>query len=159
MHFQQFYPTPLGILKITEEDGFITEISIEKNNITVNEQKSSPLLEKACVQLGEYFAGKRKSFDLPIKMHGTIFQKQVWQELLKIPYGETRSYQDIAVAVGNPKAVRAVGQANNKNRIIILIPCHRIINKSGALGGFSCGTNIKTFLLNLEKSNIDNKYK
>ena len=76
MHFQQFYPTPLGILKITEEDGFITEISIEKNNITVNEQKSSPLLEKACVQLGEYFAGKRKSFDLPIKMHGTIFQKQ-----------------------------------------------------------------------------------
>lgn len=159
MHLQQFYPTPLGILKITEEDGFITEISIEKNNITVNEQKSSPLLEKACVQLGEYFAGKRKSFDLPIKMHGTIFQKQVWQELLRIPYGETLSYQDIAVAVGNPKAVRAVGQANNKNRIIILIPCHRIINKSGALGGFSCGTNIKTFLLNLEKSNIDNKYK
>ena len=92
-------------------------------------------------------------------MHGTIFQKQVWQELLRIPYGETLSYQDIAVAVGNPKAVRAVGQANNKNRIIILIPCHRIINKSGALGGFSCGTNIKTFLLNLEKSNIDNKYK
>lgn len=159
MHLQQFYLTPLGILKITEEDGFITEISIEKNNITVNEQKSSPLLEKACVQLGEYFAGKRKSFDLPIKMHGTIFQKQVWQELLRIPYGETLSYQDIAVAVGNPKAVRAVGQANNKNRIIILIPCHRIINKSGALGGFSCGTNIKTFLLNLEKSNIDNKYK
>lgn len=159
MHFQQFYLTPLGILKITEEDGFITEVSIEKNNITVNEQKSSPLLEKACVQLGEYFAGKRKSFDLPIKMHGTIFQKQVWQELLRIPYGETLSYQDIAVAVGNPKAVRAVGQANNKNRIIILIPCHRIINKSGALGGFSCGTNIKTFLLNLEKSNIDNKYK
>lgn len=117
------------------------------------------MLEKACVQLGEYFAGKRKSFDLPIKMHGTIFQKQVWQELLRIPYGETLSYQDIAVAVGNPKAVRAVGQANNKNRIIILIPCHRIINKSGALGGFSCGANIKTFLLNLEKSNIDNKYK
>ena len=78
MHLQQFYLTPLGILKITEEDGFITEISIEKNNITVNEQKSSPLLEKACVQLGEYFAGKRKSFDLPIKMHGTIFQKQVF---------------------------------------------------------------------------------
>ena len=123
MHLQQFYLTPLGILKITEEDGFITEISIEKNNITVNEQKSSPLLEKACVQLGEYFAGKRKSFDLPIKMHGTIFQKQVWQELLRIPYGETLSYQDIAIAVGNPKAVRAVGQANNKNRIIILIPC------------------------------------
>lgn len=159
MHLQQFYLTPLGILKITEEDGFITEVSIEKNNIIVNEQKSSPLLEKACVQLGEYFAGKRKSFDLPIKIHGTIFQKQVWQELLRIPYGETLSYQDIAVAVGNPKAVRAVGQANNKNRIIILIPCHRIINKSGALGGFSCGTNIKTFLLNLEKSNIDNKYK
>ena len=76
MHFQQFYLTPLGILKITEEDGFITEVSIEKNNIIVNEQKSSPLLEKACVQLGEYFAGKRKSFDLPIKCTEQFFKNK-----------------------------------------------------------------------------------
>ena len=88
---------------------------------------------------------------MPLKLNGTTFQKQVWAELLKIPYGETRNYRDIAIAVKNPKAYRAVGQANNKNPILILVPCHRVINKDGTLGGFALGNDIKRKLLAFEK--------
>jgi methylated-DNA-[protein]-cysteine S-methyltransferase len=101
-------------------------------------------------QLNEYFAGNRQNFQLPLKCNGTVFQNRVWSELQKIPYGETRSYEDIAIGIGNKKAVRAIGQANNKNPIMIIIPCHRVIHKNGSIGGFGCGIDTKKYLLDLE---------
>lgn len=111
------------------------------------------ILQKACKQLTEYFAGSRTFFDLPLAPDGTAFQQKVWQELRKIPYGETVSYGEIARRIGNPKACRAVGGANNKNPILIMIPCHRCIGVSGAMVGFGCGIKVKEQLLDLEKQN------
>lgn len=111
----------------------------------------APLLLEACRQLDEYFSRQRKTFQLPTKQTGTPFQQQVWQVLESIPYGQTRSYQDIARAIGNPKAMRAVGQANNRNKILILVPCHRVIQKDGQLGGFEFGVDAKKWLLELER--------
>lgn len=102
-------------------------------------------------QINEYFEGKREQFDVPLKCEGTPFQQSVWRQLQKIPYGETRSYQEIAIGIGNEKAVRAVGQANNKNPIMIIIPCHRVIHKNGDITGFACGLEVKQYLLELEK--------
>ena len=96
--------------------------------------------------------GKRKEFDLPLLLKGTPFQKQVWEALLNIPFGETRSYKQIAEAIGNPKAVRAVGMANNKNPLLIVVPCHRVIGANGKLVGYAVGLDKKEFLLKLEKS-------
>jgi len=101
-------------------------------------------------ELNEYFDGKRTIFNTPIKLLGTDFQQQVWQTLMAIPVGETRSYRDIAVAVGNPKGYRAVARANATNRVVLLIPCHRVINANGNLGGYGCGLNRKEWLLNHE---------
>ena len=108
----------------------------------------------AIQQLDEYFAGKRSVFTLPLSIEGTEFYKKVWKELLNIPFGETRSYADIALAVGNPKGFRAVGQANRRNPIPLFIPCHRVIGKNGDLTGF-CGVThleIKEYLLKMERS-------
>lgn len=102
-------------------------------------------------QLDQYFKGRLKSFDLELKTGGTPFQQQVWQALAKIPYGSTISYGDLAVQIGNPKAVRAVGLANGKNPIPIIIPCHRVIGKNGSLTGFGGGLDVKRFLLELEQ--------
>jgi len=110
----------------------------------------TPLLREAARQLQSYLAGQRQSFDLPLDPQGTPFMRRVWQALLEIPYGETRSYGDIARAVGNPKACRAVGQANHRNPISIFIPCHRVIGSSGQLVGYGGGLEIKEFLLRLE---------
>ena len=101
-------------------------------------------------QLEEYFAGRRRQFDLPLDLHGTEFQKRCWQELLKIPYGETRSYADVARAIGNPSAVRAVGLANGQNPIAIIVPCHRVIGSDGSLTGYGGGLETKRKLLELE---------
>jgi methylated-DNA-[protein]-cysteine S-methyltransferase len=101
-------------------------------------------------QLEEYFAGRRRGFDLPLDLRGTGFQKRCWQELLKIPYGETRSYADIARAIGNPLAVRAVGLANGQNPIAIIVPCHRVIGSDGSLTGYGGGLETKRWLLELE---------
>jgi len=101
-------------------------------------------------QLEEYFAGRRRRFDLPLDLRGTDFQKRCWQELLKIPYGETRSYADIARAIGNPSAVRAVGLANGQNPIAIMVPCHRVIGSDGSLTGYGGGLETKRKLLELE---------
>ena len=109
------------------------------------------LLKKAAKQLTEYFAGKRREFDLPLDFTGTGFQKKVWAALLTIPYGETRSYGEIAKQIGNPKACRAVGMANNRNPIAIICPCHRVIGADGSLVGFGGGLPAKQFLLDLEK--------
>lgn len=109
------------------------------------------ILRQAVSELEEYFDGKRKIFSLRLETEGTPFQKKVWSELSKIPYGETCSYRDIAVRVKSPRAVRAVGTANGRNPISIIVPCHRVINASGKLGGYGGGLPIKTKLLELEK--------
>ncbi|MCD7714920.1 MAG: methylated-DNA--[protein]-cysteine S-methyltransferase [Lachnospiraceae bacterium] len=112
--------------------------------------QGSELLQRACEELDEYFSGTRKAFDLPLHPQGTEFQKKVWNALREIPFGETRSYADIAERIGQPNACRAVGGANNKNRILIMIPCHRVIGKDGSMTGFGCGISAKEYLLRLE---------
>lgn len=111
----------------------------------------SPLLATLAAQLDEYFAGTRLGFDLPLEMQGSPFRKLVWNELMKIPYGETVSYKEIARRIGRPKAIRAVAQAIGANPLSILIPCHRVVGSSGALTGYAGGIAAKQFLLNLEK--------
>lgn len=145
------YNSPIGILRISEADGKIINLSLQqKISDIASDTISSQLLQKACQQLDEYFQGKRRQFDLPLGYAGTLFQESVWRELQNIPYGETRSYEDIAVKIGSPKAVRAVGQANNKNPILLMIPCHRVIHKNGDISGFACGIDTKKYLLKLE---------
>ena len=118
----------------------------------VNERHT--LLDTLTEQLDEYFAGKRRTFDVPLAYPGTGFQQRVWSALLEIPYGQTCSYLTLANRVGNPEAVRAVGQANGMNPIAIVIPCHRVINSSGALGGYGGGLPRKQHLLNLERGDV-----
>src|SRR5262249_20776153 len=108
-------------------------------------------LERLREELAGYFAGGLRSFSVPLVYPGSPFQRWVWEQLLLVPYGETRSYQELAAAIGNPAAVRAVGRANGLNRIAILIPCHRIVNKNGDLGGYGGGLRRKQYLLNLEQ--------
>jgi methylated-DNA-[protein]-cysteine S-methyltransferase len=111
----------------------------------------TPLIKKTAAQIVEYLEGKRKKFDLPLVLHGTEFQKTVWRALQTIPYGETRSYKDIAILAGSPKAFRAVGMANNRNPVSIIIPCHRVIGSNGDLVGYGGGLPVKKFLLELEQ--------
>jgi len=157
MPYIHYYHSPIGVLKITAEEEYVTGLSLcteEVLNVAKmqeGEDACYPLLKETCRQLTEYFSGTRTTFDLPIKyVSGTPFQHSVWNALRSIPYGETRSYEDIAVAIGNPKAVRAIGQANTRNPILLLVPCHRVINKNGSIGGFGCGVEVKKQLLQLE---------
>jgi methylated-DNA-[protein]-cysteine S-methyltransferase len=147
-----FYEYPVGIIGIAEDNDAICRLffSAEKNlaGFTVAE---TPLIKKAAAQLAEYFDGKRKSFDLPLSLRGTAFQLSVWKALQSIPIGETRSYKDVATLIGNPKATRAVGMANNRNPIAIIIPCHRVIGTDGSLTGYAGGLPVKQYLLDLEK--------
>lgn len=113
-------------------------------------RKRTELIEKVSDQLKEYLTGERKTFDLPLRPEGTEFQKKVWDALTAIPYGETRSYQEIAVQIGNPKACRAVGMANNRNPIPVIIPCHRVIGANKSLVGYGGGLDIKVKLLEME---------
>ena len=147
--FVSYYESPIGVLKIKCNEDAIT--SLVKTNEEFERTDDLPIVAKLKKELDEYFIGERKVFDLPLKFNGTKFQEQVWDALLRIPYGETRSYKDIAAGIGNNKASRAVGMANNKNNIIILIPCHRVIGSSGKLVGYACGLEVKEYLLNLEK--------
>ena len=159
MRYVYFYNTgikELGTLGIGACEDKITDLFFEYEieNVKKNKNyiiKETPLIKKAASQLFEYLNGKRMEFDLPLLKDGTDFQISVWNELLKIPYGETRSYKDIAVAINNEKAVRAVGMANNRNKISIFIPCHRVIGSNKKLVGYGGGLEIKEFLLNLEK--------
>jgi AraC family transcriptional regulator of adaptative response/methylated-DNA-[protein]-cysteine methyltransferase len=112
-------------------------------------------LERLQDELARYFAGTLRSFSVPLVYPGTAFQRRVWEQLLLVPYGETRSYHEMASAVGNPAAVRAVGRANGLNRLAIVIPCHRIVNKNGDLGGYGGGLRRKQYLLNLEQVGMD----
>ena len=147
-----FYDTKIGKVAIVEEDDYITNLFINQDvDISDYIVEETSLIRKAYLELEEYLNKKRKNFDLPIKPHGTKFMLSVWNELLKIPYGEVRTYQDIAIEIKNNKSYRAVGMACNKNPIPIFIPCHRVIGKSGNLVGYALGLNLKEYLLNLEK--------
>ena len=146
-----FYDTPVGRLCIGEENGSITRVTwtqLPKNYL----QEETALILQCKNQLDEYFAGKRKCFDLPLAPKGTEFQKKVWDALKEIPYGETRTYGEIAGMVGNPKGARAVGMANNRNPIAIIVPCHRVVGASGKLVGYAGGMEQKEKLLHLEKT-------
>jgi len=128
-----------------------------KEDIPADWMENKDFFREAVRQLEAYFSGKLKSFDLRLAPEGTEFQKSVWRALCKIPYGETRTYKDIAESIGNPKAYRAVGLANNRNPISIIIPCHRVIGSNGKLTGYACGLDIKAFLLNLEQNKLEGK--
>lgn len=117
--------------------------------------QTTELLSMATIQLDEYFQGKRTTFSLPFKLTGTPFQLAVWKELQNIPYGKTTSYKEIAQKINKPKAYRAVGMANNKNPLPIIIPCHRVIGSNGKLIGYAGGLNLKNYLLELEKSHTN----
>ncbi len=144
------YQTPLGEIAIIENGEAITGLSFEKVLPDQVNHRETPLLKEASQQLAQYLQGKRRSFDLPLCPQGTVFQQKVWEALQDIPYGEVRSYQQIARAIGNAKACRAVGGANNKNPIAIIIPCHRVIGANGSLVGYGGGLDIKQKLLTLE---------
>jgi len=145
------YDFPCCRLKIGYSDSAIRYVT--KTDET-GSGTSSELSDLAAKELSEYFSGKRKSFDLPLEPQGTEFQKKVWSALLEIPFGETRSYKDIAEKIGNPKACRAVGGANNKNPIVIIIPCHRVIGAYGGLVGYGLGLPMKQQLLDIEKGSV-----
>ena len=160
MTFRHLFASPIGLLSMKEEDGFITELSLLEAAKPPGSGKPCPplsdsgpeteLSKRTQEQLAQYFAGKRKTFELPVFYRGTPFRQRVWDALCTIPYGQTRSYQDIAKLIGSPKAVRAVGQANHDNPLLILVPCHRVIPKNGDIHGYACGDPVKEFLLKLE---------
>jgi methylated-DNA-[protein]-cysteine S-methyltransferase len=148
VYFQQ---TALGRLGIAEQNGNITAVYFDGDVIPQQANiDETPLISEAFSQLNAYFAGELQVFSLPLAPHGTPFMQMVWKTLLTIPYGKTASYKEIAQAIDKPKAVRAVGQANNKNPIPIFIPCHRVIGSDGKLVGYGGGLPIKVFLLALE---------
>lgn len=150
-------PSPLGILTLVADDAALVAILWPDDAPgrvrlpATGERADHPVLAAAARQLGEYFAGARTAFDLPLAPRGTDFQQLVWAALNDIPYGETRSYADIATAIGRPTATRAVGAANGRNPISIVTPCHRVIGRSGALTGFAGGLPAKQHLLAIEQ--------
>ncbi|MDM1263547.1 MULTISPECIES: methylated-DNA--[protein]-cysteine S-methyltransferase [Acinetobacter] len=152
-----YMPSPVGRLKLVATDSALVAVIWDNENpkrvrqAELVEQLDHPILLDAQQQLNEYFQGQRQTFELPLDFEGTEFQKKVWQALLNIPFGETRSYRQIAEQVGSPKAVRAVGAANGQNPISIIAPCHRVIGSGGTLVGFAGGLDNKEILLKLEQ--------
>ena len=145
------YPTPMGRITLASNGSSLVRLvfgATELDGTCV----PTALTNEAANQVQEYLAGKRTAFDLPLDPAGTAFQKQVWEALETIPYGETRTYGQVAHMIGKPNAMRAVGGANNKNPLPILIPCHRVIGANGDLVGYAAGIGIKRFLLDLEAS-------
>ena len=155
-----YVDSPVGALKLVAHDHALVAVMWDNEDhkrvrlAELVENQQHPMLHQVKQQLQEYFAGQRQQFDLPLDFQGTAFQQQVWQALLQIPYGETRSYKQIAFQLGNEKAVRAVGAANGKNPISIIAPCHRVIGSGGALVGFAGGLDKKQILLSLEQGKI-----
>jgi methylated-DNA-[protein]-cysteine S-methyltransferase len=155
-YFYKTMASPVGRLKLVASDDGLAAI-LWKNDKAgrvrlniVGEDKARPVLLEAEKQLNEYFAGKRKTFSLKLDLAGTDFQNKVWQALLKIPFGQTRSYGEIAKRIGRPRAVRAVGAANGRNPVSIVVPCHRLVGSTGQLTGFAGGLDTKARLLKLE---------
>jgi methylated-DNA-[protein]-cysteine S-methyltransferase len=156
--------TPIGVLRLAVTQAGVARIGLPRSSgpgfagwlrTTFADAERAPwlpLVDKLSQELGEYFAGRRREFSLPLDLRGTEFQRAVWREIAAIPYGETRTYGEIAAAAGNPRAVRAAGTATGNNPVPILIPCHRVIAAKGRLGGFSGGLDAKRRLLALERA-------
>lgn len=174
MKHKCYVRTPIGMICIEEDGKAVTDLYLDRayrkqyhagrneakieakteadnSSMDFVDEPQTELLKRAGTELMEYFQGKRKGFTLPLSPQGTEFQKKVWEALRSIPYGETRSYGEIAAQVGNPRAARAVGGANNKNPIMIFIPCHRVVGADGSLTGFACGLEAKKYMLDLER--------
>lgn len=151
---QRKIDSKIGPLYLIASKGALHGIFWDSQKIATDKAGSeeAAMLDKVERQLSEYFDGKRKTFDLVLDMEGTEFQKRVWAALKKIPYGETRSYKDIATSIKNPKAYRAVGTANGSNPISLIVPCHRVIAADGTIGGYGGGLSIKEKLLMLEQT-------
>jgi methylated-DNA-[protein]-cysteine S-methyltransferase len=158
-HVSKIMPSPVGALTLVASDAGLAAVLWEDDapgRVRLDFAAGDhPVLRDAERQLGEYFAGTRTTFDLALDFTGTDFQKSVWQALLTIPFGETRSYAQIALQIGRPKAMRAVGAANGKNPISIIAPCHRVIGANGTLTGFAGGLDAKARLLALEASKLE----
>jgi methylated-DNA-[protein]-cysteine S-methyltransferase len=152
MKYIFFYQTKIGRIGIVENDNAVSNVYFPDEIVPSGmELKETELIKRAGEEINEYFSGKRSNFDIPLAPEGTEFQKSVWNVLKKIPYGKTFSYKQVAEAVGNPKASRAVGMANNRNPIPLFIPCHRVIGADGSLTGYRGGLEVKKKLLDLEK--------
>ena len=149
MAIGKYIETEIGRLYLAEEDGYIVRLVVGQAT-EQDELGESPLLKQAEAEVAEYLAGERKVFTVPVRAEGTSFQKAVWDALQRIPFGETRSYGEIAREVGSPKGARAVGMACNRNPILLMIPCHRVVGSTGKLIGFACGLPMKERLLQLE---------
>lgn len=149
LNFVEYLDSSFGTLEVCADQKGITKISFVKDNMQTT--NSCEFTTQAIAQLTEYFRGERTNFDLSLNPKGTNFQHQVWQQLSKLKYGQTCSYADIAKSINNPKAVRAVGAANGRNPLTIVVPCHRVIGSNGKLTGYAWGTSIKAGLLALEQ--------
>jgi methylated-DNA-[protein]-cysteine S-methyltransferase len=149
MEVSQIIDSPVGPLRLRADDDALLEVAFAKG---AAERSGHPILRRAREELAAYFAGKLTRFELPLDAVGTEFQRGVWRALLEIPFGETRSYADIAVRIGRPAAVRAVGAANGRNPIAIVIPCHRVIGSDGSLTGYGGGEPRKRWLLSHESN-------
>ena len=143
------YPFPFGQLLVKYQDGAVTRLT--RTGEPVRVEGRTPLTDLVFQQISEYLEGRRRTFDFPYVLRGTPFQQKVWQALRGIPYGETRTYGEIAAAVGSPKACRAVGMANHQNPIFIAVPCHRVIGANGKLVGYGGGLDMKQALLEIER--------
>lgn len=145
------WESPFGTMVLTEEDGALTSLYLGEK-LPAGAAGPTPLLQAAMAQLEEYFRGERTQFSLPLAPKGTLFQREVWQELTRIPYGETITYRQLAERLGRPKASRAVGHANGKNPIWIIQPCHRVVGSDGSLTGYAGGLAMKQALLDWERT-------
>lgn len=158
MLYEKTIDSPVGKLRMVASDTGLRYIGFDNSDdkyaaldADIQPSPTHKILVKAETQLGEYFNGSRQSFDVPLELRGTVFQQNAWRALIKIPYGQTRAYGEQAASMGDAKKARAVGMANNRNPICIIIPCHRVIGANGALVGFGGGLKRKEWLLSLER--------
>ncbi|MDR2423797.1 MAG: methylated-DNA--[protein]-cysteine S-methyltransferase [Prevotellaceae bacterium] len=155
--YRAYMQSPVGIVIIEANDSFITSVRLTQD--CRGQQNTPPLpphLQQCIEQINEYFAGKRQDFNLPVEQHGTEFQTKVWDKLREIPYGTTISYLELAKRLGNAKLTRAVGGANGKNKLWIIVPCHRVIGSDGSLTGYAGGVHCKQQLLEHEQNTLVN---
>ena len=148
-----YYKSPIGAIEITADDDGITRLDFVKNR--KKDTPGNPHIKKCLKELDEYFKGKRKRFSVSIVLTGTAFQTKVWNALMTIPYGKTASYLNIANLIGKRNAMRAVGGANHRNPVSIIVPCHRVISHDGSIGGYGGGLSKKRWLLEHEKNNVE----
>ena len=156
--YYEIIESPIGPILLAGDEKGLKHLNFlqgkKRIEVPADWRENKEFFREAARQLEAYFSGKLESFDLKLAPEGTDFQKSVWKTLCEIPYGETRTYKEIAVSIGKPKAYRAVGLANNRNPIAIIVPCHRVIGSDGKLTGYASGLDIKEFLLKLEEKNL-----